>query len=77
MTDGDAPLASAIDVWLHDMRNAINTAGMSAAVARRLVEDGDTTRALEFLRDVEQACERCRALSAAYPGRCGDRQGNG
>ena len=48
--------------WLHDLRNAVNTAGMSIAVARRLIEAGETERGLAFLAEVETACDRCRLL---------------
>lgn len=50
------------ETWLHDLRNAINTALMSTNVARRLLESGDTERALGFLVDAEAACDRCRVL---------------
>jgi hypothetical protein len=48
--------------WLHDLRNAVNTAGMSIAVARRLIEAGEIERGLGFLAEVETACDRCRLL---------------
>ncbi|HST45187.1 MAG TPA: hypothetical protein VLK29_08180 [Luteimonas sp.] len=50
------------EAWLHDLRNAINTALMSTNVARRLMEGGDVDRALGFLQDAEAACDRCRVL---------------
>lgn len=50
------------EAWLHDLRNAVNTAGMSIAVARRLIEAGELERGLSFLAEVETACDRCRLL---------------
>lgn len=58
MTAAGSPGAA----WLHDLRNAVNTAGMSIAVARRLIEAGETERGLAFLSEVETACDRCRLL---------------
>lgn len=45
--------------WMHALRNELNTAMMAAAAARRLLQDGDAAEALENLRRVEAACERC------------------
>jgi hypothetical protein len=45
--------------WLHDVRNELNTAMMSAAAARRLLQDGDTDEALANIRRAEAACFRC------------------
>ena len=54
--------AGARAIWMHDLRNSINTALMSTAVAKRLLESGDAERALGFLADAEAACDRCRVL---------------
>lgn len=48
--------------WLHDLRNAVNAATISAAVVRRFLESGEHARAMEFVSEVEAACERCRIL---------------
>lgn len=48
--------------WLHDMRDAVNTVALSAAVAKTLMEHGEPDRALELLDELEHACDRCRAL---------------
>lgn len=48
--------------WLHDLRNAVNTTGMALAVTRKLLESGDTARALSFLANAATGCETCRVL---------------
>ena len=48
--------------WLHELRNAINTASVSTHVVRRLLESGQLESAMKFLADTEAACERCRVL---------------
>jgi hypothetical protein len=48
--------------WLHDVRNELNTALMSAAAARRLLQDGDRDEALANLQRTEAACFRCAQL---------------
>ena len=55
------------ETWLHDLRNAINTALISTNVARRLMEGGETARALAFIADAEAACDRCRVLVMSEP----------
>lgn len=59
----------------HALRNAVNSALLSATVARRLLEQGQASDAAEFLADACQACERAqRLLGGAAPpaGDCGD-----
>lgn len=51
--------ASSHEAWLHDLRNEVNTALMSAAVARRLLADGRHAEALISLEQTEAACYRC------------------
>jgi hypothetical protein len=52
----------ASELWMHDLRNAVNTALTASSVVRLLLQKGDVTRALQFSKEVEEACERCRAL---------------
>ena len=56
--------------WLHDLRNAVNTALMSTSVVERLIKQGDTVRALIFLADARDACERSRVLLAEISREC-------
>jgi len=46
----------------HALRNAVNSALLSATVARRLLAQGQATDAAEFLADACQACERAQHL---------------
>lgn len=48
--------------WMHDVRNELNTALMSAAAARRLLQDGDRDEALANIQRTEAACFRCAQL---------------
>lgn len=48
--------------WMHDVRNELNTAMMSAAAARRLLQDGDSGEALANIQRTEAACYRCAQL---------------
>ncbi len=48
--------------WLHELRNALNTVVLSAAVVRGLLAQGELDRAIEFLDDLEQACSACQQL---------------
>jgi len=50
------------ELWMHDLRNAVNTALTASSVVRLLLQKGDVARALKFSKEVEEACERCRAL---------------
>jgi len=50
------------DLWMHDLRNAVNTALTASSVVRLLLQKGDVARALQFSKEVEEACERCRTL---------------
>ena len=60
--------------WVHSLRNSANTAGVTLAMARRLLEHGDTAGARDMLdrcdaawsqmRDLLQAATRATAL---YP----------
>ena len=58
---------SSDDVWLHELRNAINSALISTSVARSLLEAGDTARAMSFVLDAQAACESCRMLVLEEP----------
>jgi len=59
--------SSSDDVWLHELRNAINSALISTSVARSLLESGDTARAMSFVLDAQAACESCRMLVLEEP----------
>ncbi|MFL6587487.1 MAG: hypothetical protein ACJ8GV_11480 [Luteimonas sp.] len=59
---------------LHDLRNAANTVLLSVAVARRLLETGETERALGFLAEAESSCKRFRDLLGS--GAAGDDESN-
>lgn len=48
--------------WMHELRNELSTAMMSAAAARRLLQDGNTDEAVVNLRRAEAACFRCAQL---------------
>ena len=50
------------EIWLHDLRNAVNTALTASAVVGSLLRKGDLSRALKFNKEVQEACERCRTL---------------
>ena len=60
--------------WVHALRNSANTAGVTLAMVRRLLERGDTAGALDMLdrcdaawsqtRDLLQVANRATAL---YP----------
>jgi hypothetical protein len=62
-----APLAGHGGRWLHDVRNELNTAMMSAAAARRLLQDGDRDEALANIQRTEAACYRCAQLLRRDP----------
>lgn len=53
--------------WMHGLRNELNTAMMSAAAARRLLQDGSDAEALENIRRTEAACLRCAQLLLRAP----------
>jgi hypothetical protein len=53
------------DRWWHDLRNAVNSALLSASVAERLHQRGEFEQAGVFLRDVRSACERASELLRA------------
>jgi hypothetical protein len=56
------PASESSGRWMHDVRNELNTAMMSAAAARRLLQDGDRDEALENIQRTEAACYRCAQL---------------
>jgi hypothetical protein len=51
--------------WLHDLRNDMNTAGVSVVLGRRLLARGDNSGALDMLARAEESLAQCRALLAA------------
>lgn len=53
--------------WLHDLRNAVNTASVASAVVRRMLETDMDAGAVDMLADLERACARCHSLLAAQP----------
>lgn len=48
--------------WLHDLRNVVNTAGVTVALAKRMMDRDDPDGAKEMLAMAEQAWERCRDM---------------
>lgn len=61
--------------WLHDLRNAFNAVSTNALVVQRLLEEGNTERAMAFNTEVLNACERCRVLLESTPAGSGDDPG--
>lgn len=55
------------EVWLHELRNAVNSALVSTSVVKSLLEDGDAAGAMSFVVDAQEACERCRLLVLETP----------
>jgi hypothetical protein len=53
--------------WLHDVRNAVNTAGVAVALSKRLLSRGDTTAALDMLDVANESWGRCRDLLISNP----------
>lgn len=51
--------------WLHDMRNAVSTAGVAVALSRRLLGRGDSAAAAEMLDAAGEAWDQCRRLLAS------------
>ena len=51
--------------WLHDLRNGVNTAGVSMVLGRRLLARGDNGGALDMLARAEESLAQCRELLAA------------
>lgn len=51
--------------WLHDLRNAVNLAGISTTLARRLIARGEPQAASDMLVRCENALEQCRELLLA------------
>ena len=62
------------DAWMHELRNAVNAISMSIALSRRLMQEGDTARALESLARTELALQRVSTLMRrdGAAGRIGD-----
>ena len=56
-----------IEAWLHDARNAVNSALMCASVAERLLAQERWAEAQRFCGDARDACERLRLLMEEYP----------
>ena len=54
--------------WLHDLRNGMNTAGVSVVLGRRLLARGDNGGALDMLARAEESLAQCRELLAAGDG---------
>lgn len=50
--------------WLHDLRNSVNTAGVSMMLGRRLLARGDDGGALDMLARAEHSLAECRELLA-------------
>lgn len=50
--------------WLHDVRNAANSARMAVHVAERLLRNGERDRALVNLARAREACDRLARMTA-------------
>ena len=50
--------------WLHDLRNSVNTAGVSMMLGRRLLARGDDGGAQDMLARAEESLAQCRELLA-------------
>ena len=50
--------------WLHDLRNGLNTAGVSMMLGRRLLARGDDGGAQDMLARAEHSLAECRELLA-------------
>ena len=50
--------------WPHELRNVVNTAGVTVALAKRLMDRGDGAAAKEMIGNAENAWARCRDLLA-------------
>lgn len=48
--------------WLHDLRNAVNSACVAIDVVKRALESNDTACAREFIKHAEKACGHSREL---------------
>jgi len=56
------PAPPADEAWLHELRNAVNTASVAAALLRRSLERDPVADALELVGELERACACCSAL---------------
>jgi hypothetical protein len=56
-----------VDAWLHEARNAVNSALMCSSVAERLLDQGRSAEAQRFCTDAREACERLRLLMEECP----------
>lgn len=54
--------------WLHDMRNAVNTAGVAVALSKRLTGRGETAAAMEMLDTARESWGPRRDLLVPSPG---------
>jgi len=54
-----------VRAWLHDLRNAVNTAGVSLVLGRRLLARGDSGSALDMFARAEESLSQCRELLAS------------
>lgn len=48
--------------WLHDLRNAVNMAGVTVSMGQRFLADDDHDGALGMFAEAADAVGRCRAL---------------
>ena len=67
----DEDVGSSIDAhaqWVHSLRNSANTAGVTLAMVRRLLERGDTPGALDMLDRCDAAWAQTRDLLQAATG---------
>ena len=61
------PALDARAKWLHELRNAMNTIGVTVSLGRRMLERGDGESAAQVLAHTEEAWADCRALLAIAP----------
>ena len=55
------------DQWMHELRNAINSATLAAFAADKLMSAGDMPQAHVFLQQIQEACDQCRLLVHQWP----------
>lgn len=67
MTSSPTSSPASVDDWLHDTRNAVNSALMCSAVAERMLDQGRWSEAQRFCTDAREACERLRLLMEECP----------
>ncbi len=70
MSEEPGPSAGAQTIdrqWIHDLRNAVNAAGLCVHAAEQLLLAGSVTRAISSLESASRSMKRIRDL-LALPG---------